>query len=163
MLGLGNSVGTPRRGVKAPVVMAADLDGVDALGDAARGKIVAVTKAMPAYDFEEDTSRYGETVQPRLHAASRAARLGAKAVLIRSVTARDMRLPHTGTLVYAEDAPKIPAAALSPEDMMFLERMAKRGQEVTVELKMGAKTLPIGRAPTPWRSFAVERSPRRSS
>ena len=142
MLGLGNSVGTPRRGVKAPVVMAADLEGVDALGDAARGKIVAVTKAMPAYDFEEDTSRYGETVQPRLHAASRAARLGAKAVLIRSVTARDMRLPHTGTLVYDEDAPKIPAAALSPEDMMFLERMAQRGQEVTVELKMGAKTLP---------------------
>ncbi|MGB1698599.1 MAG: M20/M25/M40 family metallo-hydrolase, partial [Nannocystaceae bacterium] len=142
MLGLGNSVGTPRRGIKAEVVLVPDVAAIDALGGKAKGKIVAVTQAMPQYDHEHDTSHYGEAVQPRIHAASRAAKLGAKAVLIRSVTATNYRLPHTGTLRYAEDAPKIPAAALSPEDMMYLQRVAQRDQKIEVLLKMGARTLP---------------------
>ncbi len=142
MLGLGNSVGTPRRGVKAEVVLVPDVAAIDRLGEAAKGKIVAVTQAMPAYDYEHDTSHYGEAVQPRIHAASRAAKLGAKAVLIRSVTATNYRLPHTGTLRYAEDAPKIPAAALSPEDMMYLQRVAQRDQKIEVLLKMEARNLP---------------------
>ncbi len=142
MLGLGNSVGTSRRGVKAEVVLVPDVAAIDSLGDKAKGKIVAVTQAMPAYDHEQDTSHYGDAVQPRIHAASRAAKLGAKAVLIRSVTATNYRLPHTGMLRYEEGVAKIPAAALSPEDMMYLQRVAQRDQKIEVSLKMGARTLP---------------------
>ena len=142
MLGLGNSVGTSRRGVKAEVVLVPDVAAIDGLGEKAKGKIVAVTQAMPAYDYENDTSHYGEAVRPRIDAASRAAKLGAKAVLIRSVTATNYRLPHTGTLSYEEGVRKIPAAALSPEDMMYLQRVAQRGQKLELSLKMEARNLP---------------------
>jgi hypothetical protein len=66
---------------------------------------------------------------------------GAKAVLVRSVTANSLRTLHTGSLVYDPDKPKIPAAAITPEDAEWFARMAARGQTVEVKLKLGAKQL----------------------
>ena len=142
MLGLGNSVGTPRRGIKAEVIAAQDVESIAALGDKAKGKIVVVTQAMKPYDQEKHESGYGDAVQPRLFAAREASKVGAKAVLVRSVTAYNWRTPHTGTLVYDETVKKIPAAALAPEDMMYVERELARGRTVEIELKMGAKMYP---------------------
>ncbi|MCA9717899.1 MAG: M20/M25/M40 family metallo-hydrolase, partial [Myxococcales bacterium] len=110
-------------------------------GDALKGAIVVINQAMPPYDHERHETHYGTTVQIRSSGASEAARLGARAVLIRSVTARSLASPHTGALRYADDAPKIPAAALAVEDAERLTRMAARGP-VEVELFLGAKTLP---------------------
>ena len=73
--------------------------------------------------------------------SSRAAELGAVAVLIRSVTGRSLNTPHTGGLRYDENLPKIPAAAVTVEDAEWMRRRIANGHEVRVRLEMGAQVL----------------------
>ena len=127
LLGLGGTVATPKGGITAEVVAVGSLAELAKMGPAVTGKIVLINQPMPAYNPITRSAGYGETVRIRVHGPSAAARLGAKAVLIRSVTARSLRTPHTGALVYAEDAPRIPAAALAPSDAEMLARMTRRG------------------------------------
>jgi Zn-dependent M28 family amino/carboxypeptidase len=58
-------------------------------------------------------------------------------MLVRSATGLAMEIPHTGTLVYDAKQPKIPAAAISVEDALMIERLCKDGP-VTVHLQMDA-------------------------
>ncbi|RMG96413.1 MAG: peptidase M28 family protein [Deltaproteobacteria bacterium] len=139
MLGLGGSVGTRGR-LRAEVAVVSHVDEIAKRGKALAGKIVLIDQAMPPYDHEQRKSFYGETVQARSRGASEGAKVGAKAVLVRSVTARSLRTPHTGALRYEEGVPKIPAAAVTVEDAVFLARSVARGP-VTVELFMSAKTV----------------------
>lgn len=141
LLGLGGSVGTDGEALRGEIAVVGMNDEIAGQADALAGKIVLINRVMPPYDFEAKNSFYGETVSIRSDGPSEAARVGAVAVLIRSVTAHSLRTPHTGALKYAEDAPKVPAAAVSVEDAEFLARMAKRGP-VTVELSMEAENLP---------------------
>jgi Zn-dependent M28 family amino/carboxypeptidase len=78
----------------------------------------------------------------RVAGASRAAVLGAAAVLVRSITPFSLRTPHTGTLIYSEKAPKIPAAAITVEDAEAIHRLVNRGVLVKVRLKMSARFEP---------------------
>jgi carboxypeptidase Q len=133
MLGLGNSVGTPPAGVEADIVVVRSFDELDAAGPRIKGAVVL---------FNAPFTSYGETVVYRATGPSRAAALGAVAVLVRSVGLPGLRTPHTGALRYAEGAPRIPAAAISTEDADRLERMQKRGTKVRVRLKMEARFLP---------------------
>lgn len=142
VLGLGMSVGTPRRGIKAPVLVVSDLDELEQRKDEVPGKIVVINQAMPPYDYERHDAHYGKTVQIRVNGPSIAGEYGAKALLIRSVTAYSLGTLHTGTLVYDETKPKIPAAAITPEDAEWFVRTAARGVPLEVRLKMGAKLLP---------------------
>jgi carboxypeptidase Q len=85
---------------------------------------------------------YGRTVRYRGDGASRAAAKGALAALVRSATGRSLATPHTGALNYAADQPKIPAAAITPEDADWFARMRTLGRTSVVRLVMGARTLP---------------------
>jgi carboxypeptidase Q len=136
---LGGSVGTPAGGVEAEVVEAQSLEGVDALGEKAKGRIVFVWKVM---DRRSDGSGYGATVPIRGAAASRAAKVGAVGALIRSVGTSNARLPHTGALRYEEGVPKIPAAALANPDADLVHRLLADGKTVRVHFALGARTLP---------------------
>src|SRR5471032_3031315 len=104
MLGLGDSVGTSGDGVQADVLVVHSFEELDAQASSARGRIVFFNAAF---------TNYGETVRFRSAGPSRAARLGAVAVLVRSIGPNGLRTPHTGALTYADDAPKIPAAAVT--------------------------------------------------
>ncbi|HUL75831.1 MAG TPA: M20/M25/M40 family metallo-hydrolase [Vicinamibacteria bacterium] len=131
MLGLGMSVGTPKDGITAPVVVVRSFEELAALGrDKVEGKIVA---------FAPDWEGYGRTVRFRGSGASAAAKLGAAAVLVRSATGRTIASPHTGTLEYEEGTPRIPAAAITVEDAEWLRRMAAAGETVIVSLFMEAR------------------------
>jgi carboxypeptidase Q len=88
--------------------------------------------------FNVAFTNYGETVRFRSGGPSRAARLGAVAMLIRSVGPDGLRTPHTGALQYSADTRKIPAAAIAAEDADRVQRMADRGSRVVVRLKMEA-------------------------
>jgi len=140
MLGLGGSIGTPPEGITAQVVVVADEDELDKISDEAQGKIVLFNNVMPPYDPEKG-SGYGKAVKYRGRGAVFAAKKGAVACLIRSVTARSLRSPHTGAMHYQDDMPKIPAAALTVEDVEMILRLRARGVPVVVNLKMEAKTL----------------------
>src|SRR3984885_5892484 len=129
MLGLGMSVGTPKDGITASVVFLSSFDALEATpADQIKGKIVV---------FNPGWHGYGVNTQYRTYGASRVAAKGAAAMLVRSATGLAMQIPHTGTLVYDPKQPKIPAAAISVEDALMIERLAKEGP-VTVHLQMEA-------------------------
>jgi carboxypeptidase Q len=129
MLGLGDSVGTPAAGIEADVVIVKSFDDLDRRAADVKGKIVLYN--VPYTD-------YGQTRPYRSDGPSRAAKLGALATLVRSVGPAGLRTPHTGGLVYAADAPKIPAAAIPTEDADRLQRLADRKVPVRVRLSMEA-------------------------
>ena len=129
MLGLGDSIATPSDGVQADVLIVWCFEELDARAASVRGRIVL---------FNVPFTSYGETVRYRSQGPSRAARLGAAAMLVRAVGPAGLRTPHTGALQYAGDAPKIPAAAITTEDADRLQRMADRGNRIVVRLKMEA-------------------------
>ena len=133
LLGLGNSVGTPADGISAEAVVVRNFAELDALGERVRGKIVV---------YNAPFTNYGATVQYRGSGPSRAARYGAVATLVRSITPVSVQSPHTGALNYDEQQPKIPAAAISIEAAEMLQRMYDRGDHPAVRLKMEAKFLP---------------------
>ena len=133
MLGLGNSIATPAEGISAEAVVVRDFAELDALGERVRGKVVVYN--APFVD-------YGATVQYRVTGASRAARYGAVAVLVRSITPVSLQTPHTGAMNYDPQQPKIPAAAITIEGAELLQRMYDRSERPTLRLKMEAKFLP---------------------
>jgi carboxypeptidase Q len=129
MLGLGNSVGTPKEGLTAEVLVVTSFADLEKRSAEAKGKIVL---------FDVPFESYGKTVAYRGAGPSQAAKHGAVACLIRSVGSLSYDTAHTGSLNYAEDLPKIPAAALTTESAMQLHRLADRGKKVVVTLKMDA-------------------------
>ncbi len=129
MLGLGNSVGTSMNGVIADVIVIGSFEELDAKAAQVKDRIVL---------FNVPFTNYGQTVQSRTTGPSRAARHGALAVLVRSVGPVGLRTPHTGSTNYAEDAPKIPAAAIPVEDAERFQRLQNRGVRIRVALKMDA-------------------------
>jgi len=133
MLGLGNSVGTPAEGISAEAVVVRSFDELDRLGEQVRGKIVV---------YNAPFVNYGATVSYRSEGASRAARYGAVAALVRSITPVSLQTPHTGAMTYDANQPKIPVAAVTIEVAEFLQRMNDRGDRPTLRLKMEAKFLP---------------------
>jgi hypothetical protein len=133
MIGIGMSVGTPPEGITADAVVISNFDELEKLGRSVRGKIVV---------FNAPFESYGETVAYRAFGPSRAAALGAVAALVRSTTPLAMQQPHTGALLYDEKQPKIPAAALSIEDTLLLDRLQKAGSVPRVHLAMQAHLEP---------------------
>src|SRR5579863_1650420 len=134
MLGLGGSVATPPEGITADVVAVSSFDELEKLGKrAVEGRIVL---------YDAPFVSYGQTVQYRGNGASRAARLGAVAALVRSITPRSLRDPHTGAMQYSTTDPKIPTAAVSVEDAMWIHGLTRAGQKVRVHLSMEAHTEP---------------------
>jgi hypothetical protein len=140
VVGLGGTVGTPKGGITAPVIVVHNWAELDAKRDAVKGAIVLYDVAMPKWT-EEKGSGYGETVQYRGQGPSRAAKYGAVGVLMRSVTAHSLRTPHTGALQYDEGVAKIPALAVTVEDSTLIARLAAQGA-VTVHMRADDQMLP---------------------
>ncbi|XP_078040367.1 carboxypeptidase Q-like [Augochlora pura] len=133
LLGLGYSVGTPPEGITAEAIVVNSFKELEKRKHEVPGKIVV---------YNERYVSYGETVKYRSSGASEAAKYGAVAVLIRSVTPYSLYTPHTGMQSYAENVTKIPAACITQEDALLLRRMSIRGKTIKINLKMEAKTLP---------------------
>ena len=133
MLGLGGSIATPAQGITADVMAVKSYDDLTARAAEAKGKIVL---------FNVPFTVYGQTVAYRGGGAVAASRVGAVASLVRSITPYSMRTPHTGGMAYNDSVPKIPHAAITPEDADMIARMIQRGERVTVKLTMSARMMP---------------------
>jgi len=133
MLGLGGSIATPPAGITAEVLVVGSFDELTRRAAEARGRIVV---------YDAPFTTYGETVRYRTNGAFEAARVGAVASLIRSVTPFSMRTPHTGSMRYDSAVARIPHAAITVEDAMMLHRLQEQGVRPRVTLRMSAQTLP---------------------
>ncbi len=136
---LGGSVATAAEGLEAEVVLFKRYqDMLDAAPGSLTGKIAVVTQPTVR---AQNGGGYGANGAIRRAGASEAARRGAVAYLMRSLGTDSHRFPHTGTMRYADDAPKIPAAALSAPDAEQLERVVARGKPVRMALLLTPKAL----------------------
>jgi len=133
MLGLGNSIGTPPPGLTAEVLVVTNFADLRRRAKDAAGKIVLINQPFESY---------GRTVRIRRDGAVEAAKAGAVASLIRSVTPVSLKTPHTGAMLYSDTVPKIPHAAITVEDADMMQRMQERGEKIVVHLQMSAATLP---------------------
>jgi hypothetical protein len=77
----------------------------------------------------------------RFDGPAKAGRLGAAAVLVRSIGGADYRLPHTGFTTFKDGDKPVPCAALAAEDADLVTRLAAQGP-VTMHLLLTPKTLP---------------------
>jgi carboxypeptidase Q len=131
---LGGSPPTPEGGLEAEVIEAGSIEALEARDQgAAKGKIVFFNKKM---ERGSEMRGYGYAVDVRTKGPSRAAKLGAVGVLIRSIGTDHNRLPHTGAVDYLADVPKIPAAALSIPDAEMLDRLIAGGKLVRVRFTL---------------------------
>src|SRR5213078_1712968 len=141
---LGDSIATPADGIKAEVIAVRNFDELKSMPrEKVAGKIVLFN-----YPFDKQMAAegrggeaYGEAVVYRADGPSAAARQGAIACLIRSVGGADYRLPHTGQTKNADDAAKIPAAAVTSEDAELIVDLVRQGP-VKMKLVLTPQTLP---------------------
>ncbi|WP_288007263.1 M28 family peptidase [Thermonema sp.] len=139
---LGNSVGTGEGGISAPVVEVHSFDELKALGrKKIEGKIVFFNVPMNQHHVETFAA-YGEAVRYRVLGASEAAKLGAVAVVVRSVgTALDDE-PHTGSLRYEEGVPPIPAVAVSAKGAERLSALLRQDPSTRLFIETHCRMLP---------------------
>src|SRR5881275_1109983 len=141
---LGDSVPTAADGIEAEAIVVKNFDELKSMPrEKVAGKIVLFN-----YPFDKQMAAegrggeaYGEAVVYRADGPSAAARQGAVACLIRSVGGADYRLPHTGLTDYAGDAPKIPAGAVTAEDVDLIADLVRQGP-VKMKLVLTPQTLP---------------------
>lgn len=141
VIGLGGTVPTPKGGITAPVVVIRSFDELEAKAASVKGAIVLFDVPMPPWDETQGNYGYGIAVAYRTKGPSRAAKLGAVGVLMRSVTPHSLHTLHTGALSYDPALPKIPAAAVTVEDSALIARLAEAGP-VSVHLHLESKMLP---------------------
>ncbi len=139
LVALGGSVGTPEGGIEAEVIEVENIEALEALDPAeVAGKIGFVNHRMERHPMG---AGYRPAVMARVLGASTAAPLGAVAVLIRSAGTSRHRFGHTGSMRYAEDVRRIPAAALSNTDADLLETQVATNEPVRFRLELGSRHL----------------------
>ena len=126
VIALGGSVGTPDEGIVAEVVRVPSYGALlEMKPDQVKGRIVFIDHRM---ERARSGASYSSVAPGRTRGAVAAARLGAVGLVIRSLGTEDHRFAHTGGMRYAEDVPKIPAAAMSnPDADLLAARIEKKG------------------------------------
>ena len=139
---LGMSVATPANGITANVIEVHSLKQLDTLGDAAiKGKIVFFNRPFDPR-FIETLRAYGTAGDQRNAGPAAAAKHGAVAVIVRSLTESIDNFPHTGGTNYAVNGIKIPAAAISTIGANHLSEMLKQNPALRFYFKQSCETRP---------------------
>lgn len=141
VVALGGSVPTEGAGVVAEVIEVKSLDDLATLGQSRiAGKIVFFNRPMdPA--VVRGTEAYRQAVDQRSRGPATAARYGAVAAVVRSMTHALDDHPHTGGTSYPAGAPRIPGAALSTVAAEKLSAALRSGP-VQLALKINSRWLP---------------------
>jgi hypothetical protein len=138
---LGGSISTNGL-LEAEVVMFTHLDALKkAKRNEVEGKIVFLNQAMNAADIQTFKA-YGACYPIRGNGAIEGAKLGAKAVLIRSLGLPSDDFPHTGSMKYEDSVTRIPAAALSTQDADYLAGLVSKKNTVKLTLEMDCRLFP---------------------
>lgn len=141
---LGGSVATPLAGIRAEVIEVQNFEELKQYNKKdIKGKIVFFNRPMQA-DLVNTFAAYSGCVDQRYSGAEQAARMGAVAVIVRSVNLRLDDFPHTGSMSYGELSirKRIPAAAISTNGAELLSSMLSLNPKLRFYLKQNCKNLP---------------------
>ena len=133
---LGNSIGTGSAGISAKVVEVQNFEELKKLGKTkVEGKIVFFNRP---FDYTKiNTFRaYGGAVNQRGSGAVEASKLGAVAVVVRSMASQIDDVPHTGSLHYADDIKPIPGVAVSTKGAELLSEVLKADPNLHVFVRI---------------------------
>lgn len=138
---LGGSVATPAGGLTSRVVEVRSFDDLQKLGRAAiAGKIVFFNRPFKS-GLINTFSAYSGAVDQRATGASEAARYGAIGVIVRSMASGIEDYPHTGGMNYANDAPRIPAVAISTAHAELLSSQLYHDRDLQLHFETHCRTL----------------------
>lgn len=142
ILALGSSVGTGAQGLSAQVVEVKNFEELEKLGKKkVKGKIVFFNRPFDNTHIQTG-SAYGGAVDQRGGGPVAAAKLGAVAVLVRSMTNDIQDVAHTGNTRYEDGVEKIPAAAISTKGAEQLSALLKDDADLKFYMRMTCETRP---------------------
>ncbi len=140
VVALGNSIGTGKNAITAQLLLVNSFDELEKMKEEVKGKVVFYN-----YRFNDTYVNtffaYRDAGQYRGQGPSRAAKYGAKAVIVRSLSHSTDNNPHTGATRYDTVYEKIPAIAIGLRDADWLSEQLK-GNAITVTLKTNGHFLP---------------------
>jgi hypothetical protein len=139
---LGGSVATSKAGLNSNVIEVKSLEELAALGEAkVKGKIVFFNRPMNP-EFVETFKAYSGCVDQRSSGAREAGKLGALAVIVRSMNLRLDDFPHTGATNYGDISKeqRIPATAISTNGAELLSKSLRANPNATFYLKQSCQT-----------------------
>jgi carboxypeptidase Q len=139
-LALGNSTGTGPKGLTAEVIEVYSLDTLSKMGSSLQGKIVFFNRPMDVTQLRTFAA-YGGAVDQRGRGPAIAAKFGAIASLVRSMTTEINDYPHTGATNFQPGEPQIPALAISTFAADRLSAEIKKGK-VQVYIRNTSQMLP---------------------
>lgn len=141
---LGGSIATPKTGLNAQVIEVKSFEELESLGEKnIKGKIVFYNVYFDHKHLKTGTC-YGETVKYRWAGASKAAKYGAVATIVRSMSSINNDFPHTGVMKYdtAVSKMQIPTCAISFSGADKLLEQLKVNPTLKLTLSMSCQTLP---------------------
>lgn len=139
---LGGSVGTGPSGLQAQVVEVKDFEQLKQLGaKGVQGKIVFYNRPMDP-TLINTFAAYGGAVNQRGAGPSEAAKLGAVAVIVRSMGSTLEDYPHTGGLRYAPNVAQIPAVAIATRHAEWLSAQLQQEKDLNLYIETHCETLP---------------------
>jgi hypothetical protein len=123
---LGNSIGTGTNGITAEVIEVQSIEELQDMADAdVQGKIVFYNRPMDV-TLHNTFHAYGRAVDQRGAGPVEAAKKGAVAVIVRSMTTELDDVPHTGATQISPDGFNIPSVAVTTNDAVILSRIMKQ-------------------------------------
>jgi hypothetical protein len=137
---LGDSYGSGPKGISADVLEVKNFDDLESKKDQVKGKIVFYNYHFNP-TFIHTFESYGDAVRYRGAGPSRAAKFGAVAVIVRSMSHSTDNNPHTGATRYDTAYPKIPAVAIGLQDADWLDAQLQKSS-VKVSLTTYGHFLP---------------------
>jgi len=132
---LGSSIGTPVDGITAEIIEVKSLEEVKSLGSNAKGKIIFYNRLFNN-GLVNTFAGYESAIDQRIWGATEAAKLGAVAVIVRSVTPKYDNIPHVGVIAQIDSLKAIPAAAIGLIDADFLSNALKEEPTLKIILNL---------------------------
>jgi carboxypeptidase Q len=140
VIALGNSMGTGGSSITGNVIEIKNFNELESKKDQIRDKIVFYNYPFNP-TFVKTFLAYGDAVRYRGQGPSRAAKYGARAVIVRSMSESTDNYPHTGATNYNDSFPKIAAVAIGLQDADWLSNNLK-DKNVSVTLQTNGHFLP---------------------
>lgn len=138
---LGLSPGTGEEGLAGEVIEVFDFDELEQKKGQAKGRIVFFNRPMDQ-TLVQTFAAYGGAANQRTSGPALAAKYGAVACLVRSLSIEPDDYPHTGVTRFENENEQVPAFAISTNGAELLSRQLKKDPELKVYLRSTCQTYP---------------------